>query len=441
MKMFASAAIAAVLAGSASVAYAQDPGAIQETSNFKRDHNVSVRERPRPDFEAVGVRTGGFTLYPRITVEAEYNDNIFAQATNKESDTLWRVKPEIAARSNWSRHALGFFASGTINRYADNSSENTEDYTVGVNGRLDVIGASNIVGSAQYQSLTEPRTSPDSPAAATKPVEYKLWSGSIVGTKEFNRLRLIGRVEDRDYNYEDSTRQSDGSPLDQDFRDRNEVTYGGRAEYALSPDTAFFVSVLGNDKSYDNLSPAPTPPVTTPPTPAGPLVNRDSKGYNVALGANFDLTQVARGEIQFGYMNQSYDDSRFKDTDSLSALGRVEWFPTQLTTVTFAGSRSIEETPAIGSSGYISNNISAGVDHELLRNVLLGASASYGKDDYQGVDRTDKRTGAKASAAYLLNHRVGLFLTYTYLKQESSGVASGSSFKDNKLAASVALQF
>ena len=46
-----------------------------------------------------------------------------------------------------------------------------------------------------------------------------------------------------------------------------------------------------------------------------------------------------------------------------------------------------------------------------------------------------------ASAAYLLNRNVGLFLTYTYLKQESSGTAKGSSFTDNKLAASVALQF
>ncbi|MDB5457587.1 MAG: hypothetical protein JWP92_3172, partial [Caulobacter sp.] len=229
-----------------------------------------------------------------------------------------------------------------------------------------------------------------------------------------------------------------GRLLTQDFRDRNEVVYGGRGEYALSPDTAFFVSVLGNDKSYDTLSPAP-PISAADPVPHA--VNRDSKGYNVALGANFDLTQVARGEIQFGYMNQSYDDRYFKDVNGLSALGRVEWFPTQLTTVTFAGSRSIEETPAIGSSGYISNNISAGLDHELLRNVLLSAQGSYGKDDYENVDRTDKRTGAKASAAYLLNRRVGLFLTYTYLKQKSSGAASGSSFTDNKLAASVALQF
>jgi hypothetical protein len=39
-------------------------------SNFKRDKNTSVRQRPRPDYEAIGVKTGGFTLYPRVTVEA-----------------------------------------------------------------------------------------------------------------------------------------------------------------------------------------------------------------------------------------------------------------------------------------------------------------------------------------------------------------------------------
>jgi hypothetical protein len=419
MRILTSAAVAAALMAAVPVvSMAQDLG-----SNFKRDKNTSVRQRPRPDYEAIGMKAGGFTLYPRVTVEAVHDDNIYAVATGEQSDVIWRVKPEVAARSNWSRHALGAFASASVNRYADFDTENTEEYTLGVNGRLDVERGSYVSASVQWQALTEPRSAitAGTPAGATpEPVEYSLWSGNLTGVKEFNRLRLTGKLDTKTFDYDDQ-----GSlAFNQNTRDRDEFYYGGKAEYAVGPDTAVFASLIGNTKEYDLAS-----------------VGRDSDGYVATVGANFDLSQSVRGELEAGYMSQSYDNTAFADIDGFTAKGRVEWFPTELTTLNVGGSRSIEESTAANSQGYISNTASVGIDHELLRNVLLAANASFGKDSYESVDRDDKRTGFNASAAYLLNRNVGLFLTYTYLKQESSGTAKGSSFSDNKLAASVALQF
>jgi hypothetical protein len=422
MRLLTCSAIAACIALTApQIVQAQDLG-----SNFKRDKNVSVRQRPRPDYEATGQKTGGFTVYPRVTVDLEHNDNIYAVASGKTDDNIWRVKPEVAVRSDWSRNALGFFAGGNIIRYADKSSENAEEYTVSANGRIDIERGSNITGSVQTQKLVEPRTAPTSPSAAGKPVKYDLNSGSVALVKEFNRLRVTGRLDDKDFNYDDVRNIAGTGVVDQDFRDRNEFYYGGKAEYAASPDTAVYVAVTGNKKSYDtNIA----------------TLNRDSDGYVAGVGANFDVSELVRGDLQVGYMKQSYDNVLFKNISGFNAAGRVEWFPTQLTTLGINGSRSIEESTAPGSAGYISNNIGASIDHELLRNVLLSAAASHGKDNYKGVDRDDKRDNFSATATYLLNRRVGLFLTYNYLKQSSSGVAKGSSFKDNKLIASVALQF
>lgn len=415
-----SAAMACIALTAPQIAQAQDLG-----SNFKRDKNVSVRQRPRPDYEATGQKAGGFTLYPRVTVDVEQNDNIYATATDKTDDTIWRVKPELAVRSDWSRHALGFFAGGNVIRYSDKGSEDTEEYTVAANGRLDVARGSNVTASTQYQRLTEPRTSitAGSPAGATpKPVQYDLVSSSLVGVKEFNRLRVTGRLDDKDFNYKDQ-----GSALfDQNTRDRNELYYGAKAEYAVSPDTAVYATALGNKKDYDTNVAA---------------FDRSSDGYVVGVGANFDLSELVRGDLQVGYMKQSYDRAAFKTIDGFNAAGRLEWFPTQLTTVGLNGSRTIEESVAPGSPGFISSNIGASIDHELMRNVLLSANASYGKDAYDQIDRDDKRTNLSATATYLLNRRVGLFLTYNYLKQESSGAQRAASFKDNKLIASVALQF
>lgn len=399
-------------------ASAQDMGA-----NFKRDRNVTVRERPRPDFEAKGIKAGGFTIYPRVTGSVESNDNIYAEAINTNSDTIWRVKPEVAVRSDWSRHALGAFATASINRYSDFDTENTEEYSIGVNGRLDVVRGSNISGALSYAKRTEPRTSPDALQGAASPVQYELISANLTGIKEFNRIRLTGRLIDRDYDYGDVLSNL-GANLDQDVRDRNEFYYGGKIEYAVSPDTALFGQILANTKSYDLAS-----------------SGRDSDGYAATIGANFELSQLLRGEIEFGYMDQSYDLATYADINGLSAKAQVEWFPTQLTTVTFDGARTIEESVAAGSQGYIADTIAASVDHEVLRNVLLSAQASYAKNAYQTIDRDDKRTGAGAGVTYLLNRNVGVFLTYTYLKQKSAGAQPGSSFSDNKLVAAIALQF
>lgn len=431
MKLLTTAALAAVLVASVpAAASAQDSG-----SNFKRDKNTSVRQRPRPDYEAAGIKAGGFTLYPRATVEAVNDDNIYAVAAGEQSDTVWKLKPEVAVRSNWSRNALGAFASAGINRYSDFDTENSEEYTLGVNGRVDVERGSYITASAQWQSLVEPRSAitAGTPAGATaKPVEYTVGSQNLTAVKEFNRLRLTGKLDAKKFDYKDQ-----GRAFNQNTRDRDEFAYGGKAEYSVSPDTALFVSVVGNTKSYDIDT------VGRAASPGRPAIAanraRDSEGYVASVGANFDLSQALRGEVEAGYMEQKYDN--YADLDGFNAKGRVEWFPTELTTLNVAVSRTIEDSVAAGSAGFIANSTSVGIDHELLRNVLLSASATFGKDKYAVIDRDDKRTSFNASGSYLLNRNVGLFLTYTYLKQDSSGAAKASSFKDNKLAASVALQF
>jgi len=413
-------AAAAVLVGLPIAASAQDVG-----SSFSRDKNTSVKQRPRPDYEAKGQQMGGFTLYPRATIDLIADDNIYAVAAGETSDTIWRVKPELALRSNWSRHALGLYASSTISRYADQSTENSEQYTVSGNGRLDVARGAYLAGNAEYSSLIEPRTAPTSPSAAAEPVSYTVSTLGLTGVKEFNRLRATGKFDAKTFDYDDG-RNIGGGILSQRFRNRDETAAGLKVEYAASPDTALFVSAVRNTRDYVANTPAD---------------NRDSDGYVLGVGANFDLSQAIRGEIEAGYMKQSYDNALFADIDGASARGRIEWFPTELTTLGLTGSRGIEESTATGSQGFVSNNLGASIDHELMRNLLLSAQVGFGKDEYEGVDRSDKRRTFNASGTYLLNRNVGLILGYSYLKQESEGAKKGSDFTDNKVTGSLSLQF
>lgn len=398
-------------------------------SNFKRDRNVSVRQRPHPGYEALGLREGAFMVWPKINATVEHNNNIFATTTNEQSDTVWHVTPEVDVTSNWSRHALDLYVRDTVNRYTDFTTENTNDYSVGGQGRIDVLRSAQINAGADWSRLTEPRTSAASLGQA-KPVQYEMASAYVSGAREFNRLRLSGRFDIRNFDYLNIS----GNRQQHD-RDRELTILTGRADYAISPDTAFFVQVAGNNRDY-RLGPSASVLATYPG-----FQNRDSSGVEVLGGANFELSATARGEIGVGWVKQTFDNAAFKDISGFGARAQVEWFPSQLTTVTFTGSRTIEDAGIVGASGYLSTNLGAQVDHELLRNVIISANASYGKDEYKGLDRDDKRYGAGVSATYLLNRNVGVTVGYNHFKQNSSGLAGSGEFSVDKVGATLTLQY
>jgi hypothetical protein len=434
MKRTAFALVAAglFLAAAPQAALAQAGGRgpdVQEVTDsfFARDRNTSVRERPRPDYEAIGVHAGAFNLFPRLTAEAELNDNIYAGPSGfTESDLVFHIRPEIGLRSNWNVHQLNAYARANFNRFSENETENTEEYGVGANGRLDIVRGSNLYAGADYQKLTEPRTAPTAPAAAAKPTEYTLFQGNVGGVHEFNRLRVSGRFDYSDFDYDNNVLRT-GAPLLQDDRDREVAVGTARAEYAVSPATAFFVAGRLNSRDYRLAVGADG-------------FNRDSSGYAATAGVNFDVSAVARGEIEVGYLNQDYDDARLRSIRGMALAGRVEWFPTELTTIGLSVTRSVEEATVAGASGFLSTGGGVQIDHELLRNVLLNAQASYTEDQYRGVDRKDKRTAASAGATYLLNHAAALSLTYSYYRQNSTGLAGSTDYDVNKLLLSLILQ-
>ena len=218
-----------------------------------------------------------------------------------------------------------------------------------------------------------------------------------------------------------------GGIADQDFRDRKETVFSARGDYAISPDTALFLRGEVNERDYDLVPPA-----------AGLL--RDSSGYKVEVGADFDIRGVARGAIGVGFIQQDYDSAALQTIDGLAFDGVLEWFPTPLTTVTFTGSRGVQDAAIAGSGGYVSANLGVNVDHELRRNLILSASLNWGEDEYSGLDRTDQRIGANVSATYFMNRNVGARIGFSHVDQDSSGLAGNQDYSRNIVAFSIVLR-
>ena len=74
-------------------------------------------------------------------------------------------------------------------------SEDTNNFTGRVNGRLDVLQGMYFVGSGGYQILHEPRSSPDNLNGKT-PTEYGLASGSFGYIKDDAIIGVRARWDD-----------------------------------------------------------------------------------------------------------------------------------------------------------------------------------------------------------------------------------------------------
>lgn len=408
-------------------ASAQTVGGAAQVDNFSRNKNTSVSQRPRPDYEAPGIRNGGFLVYPRLEVQVERNDNIYAVDVNEQDDTIVHIRPELSIESDWNQNFLSAYARGSFNRYVDFDGENTDEFGVGSAARIDVARGADIGLGADFTNSFEPRTAPDAPANAVSPTGLDTTQAYISGSRTAGYVKLTGRADWRSLDYEDG-RTGTGTVIEQDTRDREVISVSGRVDFAVSPDTAFFVQATGNERTYDIASTLALP-------------NRDSTGTEYVVGTSFEVSAGMRGEVAVGYIQQDFDENFYQDSDGFAARAQLEWFPTELTTVTVSGGRSIEDSATPGVGGLLSSNLSIGLDHELLRNVILNGRLTWGQDQYEGIDREDTRVGVNVGGTYLINRNLGINASYSMLETESEGARADIDFTVNKLAVALVAQF
>ena len=420
MRLYMGAVCAAALLAAGTSATAQNLTDFRVTSapgGFIRDRNVGVLQRSPPEYESLGLRLGSFRLDPALGFAASFTDNALFQDDNTSSDEIFEIRPSVSASSQWSRHALGAFFSADIARYADNGTENTNNWTMGLSGRLDGSRNTTLSANASYSQLREPRSSSSSPDNVLRPVYFTLAQANATLNQTFNRLKFTGTAALRSYDYSDSQSPAGGLIIDQDYRDDLQSSFTGRADYALTPDRTLFLEAAYTRFDYD------------PTTSVG--FDRSSEVTTVLAGVTLDLTDVIRGDVGVGYLYSARADPSRRDSSGFSARARVEWFPTRLTTVTAEATRDFRDTGIRQSTGSETSIISARIDHELRRNIVISGSAAFQNNEYLDIDRTDDHISLALSARYLLNRRVSLNAEYAHESRDSTGFNAGSDFSAN----------
>lgn len=391
------------LALTAGIAHAQD---IDRTGIATMDTEVvPAGERMAQDHAPLGIRLGSFLAIPKVDLTETYNDNIYATKNNKESDFVTSIRPEINVRSNWSRHALNAMARADVKRYADNTSENHENYMVATDGRLDVLRDTSIGGGLSYAQDHEDRGDPNTIGSPDEPVEFHTAIARLGAYRGLGKANARIDTEVKHLSYEDST-STGGALIDNSVRDRNEFTHSLRLGYQLTPQFEVFGRAAFDNRVYDDKS-----------------VARSNNGQTYTAGTSFDVSGKTKGEVYAGYMQRSYAENPRPSIDEPTYGGKITWNATDLTSVIGSVNRGIEETTIGTSSGFVSTDYDLAVEHALTRDILLKGNVGYTNNEYQGAaanQREDDILLAGVGADYWLNRCLKAGLSYNFTDRDSN---------------------
>lgn len=375
----------------------------QERAASDDPSRVPVAERPRPEFEPAGVRLGAVLFYPKLLAGLRYDSNVYATEVDPQSDIAAVVSPQLIARYDSSRLAWEADVGADVFRFRRFTGENRVDAHARFRAQSEFAPDLKFETVLEAARRHELRGESSTPIDAATPVPYNDLRAEAAITKLFNRLGLTAGVKVRNLTYEDVD-SFDGTLLDQTWRDGTIVTGTLKPFYEVAPGYRVYGRIAVNNRDYKGTGEE----------------NRDSDGYDLRGGVEFGLTPLISGNVEFGYLSQSYVNPQIDTVDGFAMSGKLVWLATGLTTVTAFADRFVSETTTPGVSARLDTTFGLKVDHELLRNLVLTAGAKFQKEDFVGSTRKDDVTKLTVGADYRPNPYAKLGVRYDYVQRDST---------------------
>ena len=149
-----------------------------------------------------------------------------------------------------------------------------------------------------------------------------------------------------------------------------------------------------------------------------PPLKRDNNVYDGRVGTAIDITGLVFGEVSVGWAYQEFDESELDSKTGLVYGAALTWNPTQLTSLSLEGEGGFDSSD-VGASN-LNHQIALRVDHELLRNVLIGGRVAYERDEFQDSGgQVDNRYAVGPNITYLINRYLSVGAGYTYTTRDS----------------------
>ncbi len=402
------------------------PPATTSGDAYDRGHNISVSERPRPEYDPLGIRLGSFILSPQLSTSAAYSNNVFNDNRNRTKDVYTSIEPYVSVASDWSVHQVRLTAAGDVRRYAQESVRNQDAWYVALSGRVEATRALTVSVNTEVDRSYETPFSGDVVANLRAPSRYLRRLAGTRAVYDIGKSRVIATLDRNRFTFE-TVQFADGTIRDQRSRDR--VADSGTVTYELgfSPSLSIYGRAEIDRNQYD--------------TTIFGRPNRDSVGYRAIAGTNFDFAGVARGSIAVGYSYRRFEASDlYRNASGLSFEAKADWFPSELTTVGVLAQRRLIDVDLAGAGTTWDNRARVTVDHELLYNLIVTIGGEIGKRDYPERSASTSLYRAETSARYQVTRWLGLSADIGYGSTNPSTTTLGNPFDELRGRVSVRIR-
>ena len=390
------------------------------------------------NLEPLGVRTEGWTIFPRLSVSTIYDDNVFAVPDDSpllEDDVYFVVAPEVTLEANTRRHAFAISSGASIGRYLDQTDQNFNDYFVDMSGRWDVTRTFDITGSFGFSRTQEDQSDPDRSLLGVlrqETTEINTFTGDLAAAKEWQRTFARASVGVRRTTFEelDATIVTEVAPgvfvpsdetvnVNAD-RDRYRVPFNFRVGYDVDRDYNVFVNVGYTLVRYDE-------PEQILIGPGGLITDvedgesQDFETLSVRLGTGLDFDRLVSGDFAVGVERRFEDREDAGDDLGFSFDADLDWTVSPRTTVNFSGSQGFEPATGDDAGGSaLRTRLGLDLNYALTRQISLGGNVAYLRDDRTEGDRKDDDIAAGVDASYAINRYASVSASYQFRQRTST---------------------
>jgi hypothetical protein len=384
-------------------------------AQIAKDESV-LRRVGGKDYAADGIQLGSFTVSPKVEIGAQYDDNVFRTKHDRKDDISYHIAPSLSIIGDFDTVTVSLGASADFGRFVQYSGENYESFTTSAGLSYAISDDWNwSVAGTMGHGLQ--RRGLDTDDSSNKASTYWFYTAESSLTYQGDPFAFRFSPVYRRYNFNDS------GGVNNDDRDRQEYELGGRFAYKVGANTSVFFDPtyiwVRYDSRLDDFG-----------------HNRNSNGYDLRVGAGYDVSELLYIEAGIGYFHRNFQDHAFKSESGISALARLYWNPTDTLSVEAAVSRGVTESDAfvnssINSGTAVTTGAQLRVGWLAADNILFDTGVSWYNFDYNVLSRKDNFYLFDIGGKYYLNRNIYTGLRYFYERRTSSD--SSLEYSDNRV--------
>jgi len=394
-------------------------GAPDAAAQTAKEESVLFRA---PKMAPTGLQMGSMIAYPKLAVDAEYDDNIFRTKHDRKDDVSLHARPSLTVSTDdW--HPVNFTVNvgADIARYMQYSSQNFEGFDASGRMFLDIsddasFDTGGLISRAQLKRGLET----DIGNIGAKNLAY--WQYEWGANFKYEGEPVVFRLSPV-YRRFDYVKNLDGDI------DRDEYRLDSRVGVVVGPHTTLFVDPgytwVRYDQNLDSMG-----------------FKRNSEGYDVRVGVSYDASAAFYIEAGAGYFRRNFQDSRLKSLSGVSALVRAYWNPTEVLSFMLEGTRGATDaytSPASGTTRAITaTSVKFRTAWEATDALIIDGGAAWYRFDFRSTDRTDNLYVLDLGAKYYLSRYLYLGLRFTHEWRDSDN--STLNYQDNRVLFSISTQ-